>query len=144
MKGFPKVLKTAQDVKNCKDMVDAGQLQAADLLGEIEAIENQSIICPIRELSEDKKTVTVTYCNEAAAGAKVTAGGVTATIQSVEHIDGEPDGSGKAEKEKTKITLSRTIAAGSEAIKITNTPSVYDTLGMTEEELEAIKADLQQ
>ena len=85
-----------------------------------------------------------TYCNEAAAGAKVTAGGVTATIQSVEHIDGEPDGSGKAEKEKTKITLSRTIAAGSEAIKITNTPSVYDTLGMTEEELEAIKADLQQ
>ena len=82
--------------------------------------------------------------NEAAAGAKVTAGGVTATIQSVEHIDGEPDGSGKAEKEKTKITLSRTIAAGSETIKITNTPSVYDTLGMTEEELEAIKADLQQ
>ena len=50
----------------------------------------------------------------------------------------------KAEKEKTKITLSRTIAAGSEAIKITNTPSIYDTLGMTEEELEAIKADLQQ
>ena len=114
MKGFPKVLKTAQDVKNCKDMVDAGQLQAADLLEAIEAIENQNfIICPIRELSEDKKTVTVTYCNEAAAGAKVTAGGVTATIQSVEHIDGEPDGSGKAEKEKTKITLSRTIAAGS-------------------------------
>ena len=145
MKGFPKVLKTAQDVKNCKDMVDAGQLQAADLLEAIEAIENQNfIICPIRELSEDKKTVTVTYCNEAAAGAKVTAGGVTATIQSVEHIDGEPDGSGKAEKEKTKITLSRTIAAGSETIKIANTPSVYDTLGMTEEELEAIKADLQQ
>ena len=52
--------------------------------------------------------------------------------------------SARAEKEKTKITLSRTIAAGSEAIKITNTPSVYDTLGMTEEELEAIKADLQQ
>lgn len=148
MKGFPKVLKTAQDVKNCKDMVDAGQLQAADLLEAIEAIENQNfIICPIRELSEDKKTVTVTYCNEAAAGAKVTAvtaGGVTATIQSVEHIDGEPDGSGKAEKEKTKITLSRTIAAGSETIKITNAPSVYDTLGMTEEELEAIKVDLQQ
>lgn len=142
MKGFPKVLKTAQDVKNCKAMVDAGQLQATDLL---EAIENQNfIICPIRELSEDKKTVTVTYCNEAAAGAKVTAGGVTATVQSVEHIDGEPDGSGKTEKEKTKITLSRAIAAGSETIKIANTPSVYETLGMTEEELEAIKADLQQ
>ena len=70
MKGFPKVLKTAQDVKNCKAMVDAGQLQAADLLEAIEAIENQNfIICPIRELSEDKKTVTVTYCNEAERGA---------------------------------------------------------------------------
>lgn len=146
MKGFPKVLKTAQDVKNCKDMVDAGQLQAADLLEAIEAIENQNfIICPIRELSEDKKTVTVTYCNEAAAGAKVTAGGVTATIQSVEHIDGEPDGSGRAEKEKTKITLSRNDRGRFRSqSKITNTPSVYDTLGMTEEELEAIKADLQQ
>mgnify|MGYP000348508162 CR=1 FL=1 len=142
MKGFPKVLKTAQDVKNCKAMVDAGQLQATDLLEAIEAIENQNfIICPIRELSEDKKTVTVTYCNEAAAGAKVTAGGVTATVQSVEHIDGEPDGSGKTEKEKTKITLSRAIAASSETIKIANTPSVYETLGMTEEELEAAFQD---
>ena len=28
MKGFPKVLKTAQDVKNCKAMVEAGELAA--------------------------------------------------------------------------------------------------------------------
>ena len=55
-----------------------------------------------------------------------------------EHEETEHAGS------RGKITLSRTIAAGSEAIKITNTPSVYDALGMTEEELEAIKADLQQ
>lgn len=44
MKGFPKVLKTAQDVKNCKDMVDAGQLQAADLLEAIEAIETRILL----------------------------------------------------------------------------------------------------
>ena len=56
MKGFPKVLKTAQDVKNCKDMVDAGQLQAADLLEAIEAIENQNfIICPIRNYQRIKR-----------------------------------------------------------------------------------------
>ena len=103
MKGFPKVLKTAQDVKNCKDMVDAGQLQAADLLEAIEAIENQNfIICPIRELSEDKKTVTVTYCNEAAAGAKVTAGGVTATIQSVEHITENRTDPGKQRRKRQR------------------------------------------
>lgn len=144
MKGFPKVLKTAQDVKNCKEMVDAGQLAAEDLLEAIEAIENQNfIVCPVREVSEDKKTVTVTYCNEAAAGGKVTAGSTTATIKSVEHIDGELDGSGKTEKEKTAITLSKAIAAGTEAIRILNTPSVYETLGMEEAELEAIKADLQ-
>ena len=88
MKGFPKVLKTAQDVKNCKAMVEAGELAAEDLLAAIEAIENQNYIkCPIRELSEDRKTVTIGYCSEAAAGGKVTAGGVTATIQTVEHIN---------------------------------------------------------
>lgn len=145
MRGLPKVLKTAQDVRNCKAMVDAGQLQATELKEMIEALENQNFIaCPIRELSEDKKTVTVTYCNEAVAGAKVTAGGVTATIQSVEHIDGEPDGTGKTKKEKTKITLSRAIADGSDVIKIKSDSSVYDALGMDAEELEAIKADLQQ
>lgn len=144
MKGFPKVLKTAQDVKNCKEMVYAGQLAAEDLLEAIEAIENQNfIVCPVREVSEDKKTVTVTYCNEAAAGGKVTAGSTTATIKSVEHIDGEPDGSGRTEKEKTAITLSKAIAAGTEVIRILNTPSVYEALGMEEAELEAIKADLQ-
>ena len=145
MRGLPKVLKTAQDVRNCKAMVDTGQLQAAELQDMIEALENQNFIgCPIRELSEDKKTVTVTYCSEAGVGTKVITGNVTAVIRSVEHIDGEPDGSGKTEKEKTKITLSKAIVAGYDVIKIVGEPSVYDVLGMDAEELEAIKADLQQ
>lgn len=145
MKGFPKVLKTAQDVKNCKAMVEAGELAAEDLLAAIETIENQNYIkCPICELSEDRKTVTIGYCSEAAAGGKVTAGGVTATIQSVEHIDGEPDEEGKAEKETTALTISRAIAAGSDFLKITNTPSVYEVLEMTAEELDQIKEELKQ
>lgn len=145
MRGLPKVLKTAQDVRNCKAMVDAGQLQATELKEMIEALENQNfIVCPILELSEDKKTVTVTYCSEAGVGVKATAGNVTAVIRSVEYIDGEPDGTGKTEKEKTKITLSRAIADGSDVIKIKSDSSVYDALGMDAEELEAIKADLQQ
>lgn len=143
MKGFPKVLKTAQDVKNCSALVTAGELAAADLLEAIEAIENQNFItCPIVDLSEDRKTVTIMYCNEAAAGAKATAGGVTATIQTVEHLNGEPDEEGKVEKEKTTITLSRAIAAGSASLKIHNTPSVYDTLDITEDELNQIKEGL--
>lgn len=145
MKGFPKVLKTAQDVKNCKAMVEAGELEAEDLLAAIEAIENQNYIkCPIRELSEDRKTVTIGYCSEAAAGGKVTAGGVAATIQTVEHINGEPDEEGKTEKETTAITISRAIAAGSDFLKIANAPSVYEDLDMTAEELDQIKEELKQ
>lgn len=143
MKGFPKVLKTAQDIRNCKEMVTAGLLQAADLLEAIEALENQNFItCPIRELSEDRKTVTVTYCAEAAKSKKAAAGETTATIQAVQHLDGEPDGSGKTEKEKTEITLSKAIPAYSAELRIENAPSVYDTIGISEEELEQIKAEL--
>lgn len=74
----------------------------------------------------------------------MTAGGVTATIQSVEHINEEPDEEGKAEKETTAITISRAIAAGSDFLKITNTPSVYEVLEMTAEELDQIKEELKQ
>ena len=141
MKGFPKVLKTAQDVKNCKAMVEAGELAAEDLLAAIEAIENQNYIkCPIRELSEDRKTVTIGYCSEAAAGGKVTAGGVTATIQTVEHINGEPDEEGKTEKETTAITISR----AADLDKISLPDSVYEDLDMTAEELDQIKEELKQ
>ena len=143
MKGFPKTLKTAQDVKNCKSMVDVGELDAADLLEAIETLENQNFItCPIAELSEDRKTVTVMYCNEAVEGGKAGAGGITATRQEVEHLNGEPDEEGKVEKEKTRITLSRAIAAGSALLKIHNTPSIYETLDMTEDEISQIKDEL--
>lgn len=143
MKGFPKVLKTAQDVKNCRTLVAAGELEAADLLEAISVIENQNFItCPVVDLSEDRKTVTVMYCSEAAAEGKVTAGGVTATIQTVEHLNGEPDEEGKVEKEKTAITLSRAIAAGSASLKIHNTPSVYEALDITEDEMNQIKEEL--
>ena len=50
MKGFPKVLKTAQDVKNCKAMADAGQLQAADLLEAI--VANEIETCSIWSVRE--------------------------------------------------------------------------------------------
>ena len=144
MKGFPKVLKTAQDVKNCKSMVDAGELETADLLAAIEAIENQNFIkCPIRELAEDRKTVTIGYCSEAKEGNMAAAGGVTATMQAVNHVDGEADEEGKTQKETTVITLSRAIAAGSTFLNITNTPSVYDGIGISKEEMDQIKAELQ-
>ena len=84
----------------------------------------------------------MTYCAEAAKSKKAVAGETTATIQAVQHLDGEPDGSGKTEKEKTEITLSKAIPADSAELRIENAPSVYDTIGISEEELEQIKAEL--
>lgn len=144
MKGFPKVLKTAQDIRNCKAMVDTEELKRDDLLEAIAAIENQNFIkCPILELSTDRKTVTVGYCCEAAAGTKATAGAITATIQSAAHIDGAVDTEGKTQKEKTMVVLSKAIAAGSTCLNIANTPSIYEVLNITEDELEQIKTELQ-
>ena len=69
MKGFPKTLKTKEDYYNCLAMVAAGELLAADLLAKVESLERQRYIqCVIVSAAEEKKTVTVYYCDEAAPG----------------------------------------------------------------------------
>ena len=71
MKGFPKVLKTKEDYYNCLAMVASGELAAADLLAKIESAENQRYIeCGVAAVEEEKKAVTVYYCDEAAVGMK--------------------------------------------------------------------------
>ena len=84
MKGFPKVLKTKEDYYNCLAMVASGELAAADLLAKIESAENQRYIeCGIATVEEEKKAVTVYYCDEAAVGMKFVAGDVSGTVQGV-------------------------------------------------------------
>ena len=64
MKGFPKVLKTKEDYYNCLAMVASGELAAADLLAKIESAENQRYIeCGVAAVEEEKKAVTVYYCD---------------------------------------------------------------------------------
>ena len=78
MKGFPKVLKTKEDYYNCLAMVASGELAAADLLAKIESAENQRYIeCGVAAVEEEKKAVTVYYCDEAAVGMKFVAGDVS-------------------------------------------------------------------
>ncbi|MFK7722684.1 hypothetical protein ACI3EW_00960 [Pilosibacter sp. HC1M1C21] len=80
MKGFPKVLKTKEDYYNCLAMVASGELAAADLLAKIESAENQRYIeCGVAAVEEEKKAVTVYYCDEAAVGMKFVAGSVSGT-----------------------------------------------------------------
>ena len=72
MKGFPKVLKTKEDYYNCLAMVASGELAAADLLAKIESAENQRYIeCGVAAVEEEKKAVTVYYCDEAAGGMEI-------------------------------------------------------------------------
>lgn len=72
---------------NCLAMVASGELAAADLLAKIESAENQRYIeCGVAAVEEEKKAVTVYYCDEAAVGMKFVAGDVSGTVQGVTHI----------------------------------------------------------
>ena len=86
MVGFPKVIKTKQDLVNTFKLVKRGKLKKADWLAAVEKLEKQNWIeCPVLEKSEDRRTVTLMFCNEVSAGDKIRAGSSTATVVSVSH-----------------------------------------------------------
>lgn len=162
MVGFPKVIKTKADLVNTFKLVKKGRLKAADWLAAVEKLENQNyIFCPILEKTEDRKGVTLMFVNEVAEGDKVKAGNLTATVNSVEHIDidsaaenqeepraaaGEEAGTEAAEDNNqtrhTILTLSRAIAADAETIGVPAAITFYERLGITEEEVEEMKGEL--
>ena len=149
MVGFPKVIKTKADLVNTFKLVKKGRLKAADWLAAVEKLENQNyIFCPIM------------FVNEVAEGDKVKAGNLTATVNSVEHIDvdtaaaqeeteaeaGADTGTETAvnnnQTRHTVLTLSRAIAADAETIGVPAAVTFYERLGITEEEVEAMKGEL--
>ena len=88
MKGFPKVIKTKSDLVNTFKMAKKGSLKKSDWLEAVVKLENQNwIMCPVINLSEDRKAVTIMFCAEAAAGQRVKNGAVYPTIQSVETVE---------------------------------------------------------
>lgn len=162
MVGFPKVIKTKADLVNTFKLVKKGRLKAADWLAAVEKLKNQNyIFCPILEKTEDRKGVTLMFVNEVAEGDKVKAGNLTATVNSVEHIDigsetenqeetraaaGEEAGAETAadnsQTRHTILTLSRAIAADAETIGVPAAVTFYERLGITEEEVEEMKGEL--
>lgn len=162
MVGFPKVIKTKADLVNTFKLVKKGRLKAADWLAAVEKLENQNyIFCPILEKTEDRKGATLMFVNEVAEGDKVKAGNLTATVNSVEHIDigsetenqeetraaaGEEAGAETAadnnQTRHTILTLSRAIAADAETIGVPAAVTFYERLGITEEEVEEMKGEL--
>lgn len=143
MKGFPKALKTKEDYYNCLAMVASGELAAADLLAKIESAENQRYIeCGVAAVEEEKKAVTVYYCDEAAVGMKFVAGDVSGTVQGVTHIQtDEAAAAGEAGNDRTALTLSKAVKAGCKVIALERTDTVA---GMTTDDIAALKGVLKQ
>lgn len=143
MKGFPKTLKTKDDYYNCLAMVAAGELAAADLLAKIESLEKQRYIqCAIVSVAEEKKAVTVYYCDEAAPGMAFEAGGISGTITAVTHTQtDEAAAVGETGNDRTVLTLSKGIAADNTAIGLEKAAVVA---GMTADDITALKGVLKQ
>lgn len=157
MKGFPKVIKTKSDLVNTFKLVQKKKLKKEDWLAAVEKLENQNwIMCPVIELSEDRKTVKIMFCAEVAAGQKIKNGAVYPTVQAVEMLEVEKDTT-EAENAATEgntaagqgntisftvLTLSKPVNIGTVTIGIPAAVTFYDRMGITEEEVEEMKGAL--
>ena len=157
MKGFPKVIKTKSDLVNTFKLVQKKRLKKEDWLAAVEKLENQNwIMCPVIELSEDRKTVKIMFCAEVAAGQKIKNGAVYPTVQAVETVEVEKD-TPEAENAATEgntaagqgntisftvLTLSKAVNIGTVTIGIPAAVTFYDRMGITEEEVEEMKGAL--
>ena len=142
-----------------------------DWLAAVEKLENQNwIMCPVIELSEDRKTVKIMFCAEVAAGQKIKNGAVYPTVQDVETVEVEKDTT-EAENAATEgqeaategqeaategntaagqgntisftvLTLSKAVNIGTVSIGIPAAVTFYDRMGITEEEVEEMKGAL--
>ena len=119
---------------------ETGELAAVDLLAKIESAENQRYIeCGVAAVEEEKKAVTVYYCDEAAVGMKFVAGDVSGTVQGVTHI--QTDEAAAAGEDRTALTLSKAVKAGCKVIALERTDTVA---GMTTDDIAALKGVLKQ
>lgn len=147
MVGFPKNIKTKADLVNTYKLVLKGKLKKEDWLAAVEKLEGQNwITCPVLSMSEDRKTVTLNFCNEAAEGQKILNGSITPTINSisteVEEQTEEEKAAGKTEVKHTVLTLSRALLVGTVEIGIPAAVTYYDRLGITETEVGEMKGAL--
>jgi len=144
MRRFPKNLKTRADIYNCLDMVRAGELKASDLVKAIHKIKNQNYInAVISDISEDRKTITTNYLCEAEVDKTAKVGELMVTIESLTHIEGEPDAEGKTSFVSTAIDVSRAVSGSATIFGLVRIPSVYDRYNVTEDELDEILAEFE-
>ena len=148
MVGFPKNIKTRADLVNTYKLVKKGKLKKEDWLAAVEKLEGQNwIMCPILSMSEDRKTVTLNFCNEAEEGQKIRNGSIFPTINGIsvetEEQTKEDMEAGKTEVKHTVLTLSRALLKDTVEIGIPAAITFYERLGIAEAEVEEMKGALQ-
>lgn len=168
MIGFPKTIKTKADLVNTHKLVKLGRLEKGDWMAAVAALENQNwIMCPVVEMSLDRKTVTVMQCAEAATGQKIKNGSVFPTIVTIQTAEvnkntteeenaengaqrtaeGTDNNAAMAAGQEqtvthTILTLSKALLKGTAEIGVQAPVAFYERLGITEEEVEALKEEL--
>lgn len=145
--------KTIQRIKKLQALAERGvggekttaQKKLAKLLKDngINSLDDQRYIeCGVAAVEEEKKAVTVYYCDEAAVGMKFVAGDVSGTVQGVTHIQtDEAAAAGEAGNDRTALTLSKAVKAGCKVIALERTDTVA---GMTTDDIAALKGVLKQ
>lgn len=167
MIGFPKTIKTKADLLNTHKLAKKGRLKKEDWRAAVEKLENQNWhMCPVISMSEDRKTVTIMFCAEVATGQKIKNGAVYPSVTGVktEEVDklttdtenaateaqeaateGTENAQGAAGQNTTTytvLTLSKAVNMGTKEIGIPAAVTFYDRLGITPEEVEALKEEL--
>ena len=142
MKGYPKMLNTKEDYLNCLAMVQAGELEAAGLQEALDALEKQRYIeTRIMSASDDRKQVTVMYCAEAAKGAAFYSGEVKGTVTAATSVMSADN---NEEPSTTTFTLSAAVPKDAVTISVMNSVDILANVGMTEDDITAIKGVLAQ
>ena len=141
MKGYPNNFNTKEDYYNCLAMVQAGELEAAGLIEALNALEEQRYIhTVILSRSEDGKSVHIMLCPEVTIGAAFYCGNVTGEIRNAvgthSATTDEPD--------TMQLMLSAAAPETEKAIHIISSVDNLALVGMTEEDIKAIKGVLKQ
>lgn len=142
MKGYPKILKTKEDYLNCLAMVQAGTLEAAGLTEALDALEKRRYIeSRLMAVSDDRKEVQIMYCAEAAIDAPFYSGTAAGTIKAVTNV---MSADGADVPDTTTLKLSVAVPKDAVSICVMNNVDVLATVGMTEDDVKAIKGVLAQ
>lgn len=137
MKGYPSRFNTREDYYNCLAMVQAGELGAAGLRETVDALEAQRYIhAAVLAVGTTRKCVTIMYCPEIEVGASYYCGECEGTVKNAVAVHTAD------ETDNMTLTLSGEIPSDATKISILSSVDSLALVGMTEDDITAIKGVL--